>query len=217
MDSVDSAAVASEEAAPEGVGEMMNDRRGRIGLGFADRGLVALAALMLGSQLAGCGYNTLVSQKEAIGGQWSQVENQLQRRNDLIPNLVEVTKGYATHEKDVFDNIAKARAQMLGAKTKDAQIDAANSMSGALGRLLALAEAYPQLKADTQFARLSDELAGTENRIATERRRYNDMVQTFNTSVKSLPTSLWAGWAGFQPEKYFEVAPGAQAVPQVKF
>ena len=109
MDSVDSAAVASEEAAPEGVGEMMNDRRGRIGLGFAGRGLVALAALMLGSQLAGCGYNTLVSQKEAIGGQWSQVENQLQRRNDLIPNLVEVTKGYATHEKDVFDNIANSR------------------------------------------------------------------------------------------------------------
>jgi len=214
---VDSAAVASEEAAPEGAGEhMMNANMGRI-LGMAGRAGLALAALVVGLQLSGCGYNTLVSQKEAIGGQWSQVENQLQRRADLIPNLVEVTKGYATHEKDVFDNIAKARAQMLGAKTRDAQMDAANMMSGALGRLLALAEAYPQLKADAQFARLSDELAGTENRIATERRRYNDMVQTYNTSVKSLPTSIWSGWFGFTPEKYFEVSPGAQAVPQVKF
>ncbi|MFM7141133.1 MAG: LemA family protein [Alphaproteobacteria bacterium] len=195
---------------------MVNADKGRF-VGFGRRAFVAAAALVLGLQLSGCGYNTLVSQKEAIGGQWSQVENQLQRRSDLIPNLVEVTKGYATHEKDVFDNIAKARAQMLGAKTRDAQMDAANQMSGALGRLLALAEAYPQLKADAQFTRLSDELAGTENRIATERRRYNDMVQTYNTSVKSLPTSLWSGWFGFTPEKYFEVSPGAQAVPQVKF
>ena len=176
-------------------------------------GLCLAATLLLG----GCGYNTIQEQDEAVKASWSEVVNQYQRRADLIPNLVEVTKGYASHEKEVFDNIAKARAQMLGAKTRDAQMDAANMMSGALGRLLALAEAYPQLKADAQFTRLSDELAGTENRIATERRRYNDMVQTYNTSVKSLPTSVWAGWFGFTPEKYFEVAPGAQAVPQVKF
>lgn len=180
-------------------------------------GLLVAAALLVGTQLSGCGYNNLVAQKESIGGQWSQVENQLQRRNDLIPNLVEVTKGYASHEREVFDSIAKARAAMLGAKTRDAQMNAANDMSSALGRLLALGEAYPQLKADAQFTRLSDELAGTENRISTERRRYNEIVQTYNTSVKSLPTSVWAGWFGFQPEKYFEVPKEAQAVPQVKF
>lgn len=193
--------------------KMMNGSRGmRRGVG-----LLVAAALLVGTQLSGCGYNNLVAQKESIGGQWSQVENQLQRRNDLIPNLVEVTKGYASHEREVFDSIAKARAAMLGAKTRDAQMNAANDMSSALGRLLALGEAYPQLKADAQFTRLSDELAGTENRISTERRRYNEIVQTYNTSVKSLPTSVWAGWFGFQPEKYFEVPKEAQAVPQVKF
>jgi LemA protein len=178
------------------------------------RGLLSLvtALTLLAS---GCGYNTLVQQKEAIDSQWAQVENQLQRRNDLIPNLVEVTKGYAKHEEGIFTAIADARAKMLGAGTRAEQIDASNQLSGALGRLLALSEAYPNLKA--QFARLSDELAGTENRIATERRRYNEQVQTYNTSIKQIPTSLFAGCMGFKQADYFNVPESAKAVPKVQF
>jgi LemA protein len=179
------------------------------------RALSLLATLTL--LASGCGYNTLVQQKEAIDSQWAQVENQLQRRNDLIPNLVEVTKGYAKHEEGIFTAIADARAKMLSAGTRAQEIDASNQMSGALGRLLALGEAYPNLKADAQFARLSDELAGTENRIATERRRYNEQVQTFNTSVKQLPTSLYAGCMGFKEADYFNVPESAKAVPKVQF
>ena len=180
------------------------------------RGLLFLlaAVTLLGS---GCGYNTLVQQKEAIDSQWAQVENQLQRRNDLIPNLVEVTKGYAKHEEGIFTAIAEARAKMLGAGSREQKIEASNDMSGALGRLLALGEAYPNLKADAQFARLSDELAGTENRIATERRRYNEQVQTYNTSIKQIPTSLFAGCMGFKQAEYFNVPDSAKAVPKVQF
>ena len=181
------------------------------------RRVAAAAGLLLATLLTGCGYNTLVAQKEAIDAQWGQVENQLQRRNDLIPNLVEVTKGYAGHEKEIFESIAAARAKLSGARTREDQIEAANEESSALSRLLAIAENYPNLKADAQFARLSDELAGTENRIATERRRYNELVQTYNTSVRSLPTSLYAGLLGFPPEKYFEAPKEAQAVPKVDF
>src|ERR1043165_6701711 len=122
----------------------------------------SLAAAALAVGLAGCGYNRLVNQREAVDSAWAQVQNQLQRRNDLIPNLVEVTKGYASHEKEIFEAVANARSRLIGAGTRDEQIDAANQLSGALGRLLAIAEQYPQLKADAQFARLSDELAGTE-------------------------------------------------------
>src|SRR5512141_2807633 len=129
--------------------------------------MLCLAAL----PLSGCGYNTMVSMQEGINAAWAQVENQLQRRNDLIPNLVEVTKVYATHEKEIFDHIADARARLVGANTRDAKIDAANDLGSALSRLQVLGERYPDLKANQQFARLSDELAGTENRIATERRR----------------------------------------------
>lgn len=167
--------------------------------------------------LSGCGYNTMVSMKENINAAWSQVENQLQRRNDLIPNLVETTKGYATHEKEIFENIANARAKLIGAGTRTEQMDAANEVSSALSRLLVIAERYPDLKANQQFARLSDELAGTENRIATERMRYNDAVRTYNTYIQSLPTAVYAGWFGFQSEKYFEAPESAKQVPQVKF
>ena len=173
--------------------------------------------LLLALELSGCGYNTMVSLKEQVQSAWAQVENQLQRRNDLIPNLVEVTKGYAAHEKGVFDNVANARAKLIGAGTRGDQIAAANEVSSALSRLLALSESYPNLKADQQFARLSDELAGTENRIATERRRYNEAVQAYNTYIKSFPAVMTSGWFGFEPEKYFEVPKEAQQVPQVKF
>ncbi len=178
--------------------------------------LIALLGLWAFS-LSGCGYNTMVSLKEQIQSAWAQVENQLQRRNDLIPNLVEVTKGYAVHEREVFASVANARAKLIGAGTRGDQIGAANEVSSALSRLLALSERYPELKADRQFARLSDELAGTENRIATERRRYNEAVQTYNTYIKSFPAVTLAGWFGFEPEQYFEAPKEAQQVPQVKF
>jgi len=167
--------------------------------------------------LSGCGYNTMVSMKEQVQSAWAQVQNQLQRRNDLIPNLVEATKGYASPEKEIFESVANARAKLIGAGTRAEQIDAANEVSSALSRLLAISENYPQLKADAQFARLSDELAGTENRIATERRRYNEVVQSYNTYIKSLPAALYSGWLGFTQEKYFEVPKEAQQVPKVKF
>jgi len=174
-------------------------------------------AILTALTVTGCGYNRLTTLKEAIDAAWAQVENQLQRRNDLIPNLVEVTKGYAKHEKEIFESVAEARAKLIGAKTRDEQIDAANQVSNALSRLLAIAEAYPNLKADAQFARLSDELAGTENRIATERRRYNEAVQAYNTSIKNFPTMLFAGCLGFQPAKYFEAPESAKALPKVQF
>lgn len=167
--------------------------------------------------VSGCGYNTMVSMKEQIEASWAQVENQLQRRNDLIPNLVEVTKGYAAHERSVFESVAEARAKLIGAGTRGEKIAAANEVSSALSRLLALSERYPELKADRQFARLSDELAGTENRIATERRRYNEAVQAYNTYIKSFPTTLFAKMFGFAPEKYFEAPQAAQQVPQIQF
>lgn len=179
---------------------------------------VLVFSMLASSTLTGCGYNRLVSLREAINGAWAQVEVQLQRRNDLVPNLVEVTKGYAKHEREIFEAIANARARMLSAGgARDETIDAANQMSSALSRLLALSEKYPDLKADQQFARLSDELAGTENRIATERRRYNDAVREYNTLVQTFPTMLTARATGFTVQKYFEAPEAAQQVPAVKF
>jgi LemA protein len=178
---------------------------------------VLLLMAVMAAALSGCGYNEMVQMKEAVDSAWAQVQNQLQRRNDLIPNLVEVTKGYAAHEKEIFESVANARSRLIGAGSRDEQIDAANQLTGALGRLLAIAEQYPQLKADAQFARLSDELAGTENRIAVERKRYNDTVQAYNSYIKQLPRGLYAGWLGFPPQKYFEVPASAQQVPKVDF
>src|SRR5882762_491683 len=137
---------------------------------------VALAAL----PLTGCSYNKFVGQEEAIKAQWAQVESQLQRRNDLIPNLVETTKGFAQHEESVYKEIADARSRLLAAKSPDETIAAANQQTSALGRLLAVVENYPQLKANEQFNRLMDELAGTENRLAVARQRYNEAVQQYN-------------------------------------
>ena len=190
---------------------MHASRRSRAGT----RKTLLLAALAM--LLSSCGYNTMVTQREAIDAQWAQVENQLQRRNDLIPNLVEVTKGYASHEKEIFESVAEARSKLIGAKTRDEQIEASNQVSSALSRLLAISENYPDLKANTQFARLSDELAGTENRIATERRRYNEEVRTFNTTIKQFPQNFMAGCFGFQPAEYFEAPKEAQVAPKVQF
>ena len=183
-------------------------RRSAAGLAFA---------AMLVTTLTGCGYNSMVSMREAIDAAWAQVENQLQRRNDLVPNLVEVTKGYAAHEKEIFDHVADARSRLINAGSRDEKIDAANDLSSALSRLLVIAERYPDLKANEQFARLSDELAGTENRIATERRRYNEAVQEYNTYIKKVPQNLTARLFGFTEQKYFQAPKEAQQVPKVQF
>jgi LemA protein len=177
---------------------------------------LVLAGIVL-TTLSGCGYNNMVSMRESIDAAWAQVENQLQRRNDLIPNLVEVTKGYASHEKEIFDHIADARSRLIGAGSRDQKIDAANDLSSALSRLLVIAERYPDLKANQQFARLSDELAGTENRLATERRRFNEAVREYNTYIKKIPQNLTARMFGFTGQKYFEAPKEAQQVPKVQF
>jgi LemA protein len=179
--------------------------------------LVILAVvLIIGGSLTGI-YNGLVSANENINGKWSQVENQLQRRSDLIPNLVNTVKGYASHESKVFTDIANARAKLAGARTVADAAAANNELDGALSRLLAIAESYPQLKANTNFQQLQDELAGTENRIAVARRDYNESVQAFNTKIKSFPTNLIAGMFGFSAHDYFKADEKAKAVPQVKF
>jgi len=162
-------------------------------------------------------YNTLMEMETAVDARWAQVENQLQRRADLIPNLVNTVKGYAAHEEKVFTDIADARARLLGAKSPEAQMEANAGLDSALGRLLALSEAYPELKADTSFVRLQDELAGTENRIATERMRFNESVQTWNATIKKFPTNILANMMGKQSKTFFEAAPIAREVPQVQF
>src|SRR5436190_7714785 len=175
--------------------------------------LVTLVAL----PLAGCSYNKFVSQEEAIKAQWAQVENQLQRRNDLIPNLVESVKGYAQHEEGVYKDIADSRSRLLAATSPEQTIEAANQQTSALGRLLAIVENYPQLRANEQFNRLMDELAGTENRIAVERMRYNERVREYNTTTRQFPANLTAKMFGFKQHPFFEAPVEAQQVPKVNF
>jgi LemA protein len=177
--------------------------------------VVALAAATI--PLTGCSYNTFVSQEQAIKAQWAQVENQLQRRNDLIPNLVETTKGFAQHEEAVYKDIADARSKLLAAKSPDETIAAANQQTSALGRLLAVVENYPQLKSNEQFNRLMDELAGTENRLAVERMRYNEAVQAYNTSRGQFPSNLTAKMFGFKEYPFFQAPADAKQVPKVNF
>jgi LemA protein len=167
--------------------------------------------------LSGCSYNKFVGQEEGIKAQWAQVDNQLQRRNDLIPNLVNTVKGYATHEQGVFQAIADSRAKMAGAKTPDEKIAAANEQTSALSRLLLVVENYPNLKADQQFARLMDELSGTENRIAVERMRYNEKVQTYNTLRRSFPSNVTGSMFGFKEYPFFQAPAEAKQVPKVDF
>jgi len=162
--------------------------------------------------------NTLVSKNEAVKAAWSQVDIVLQRRADLIPNLVETVKGYAAQEVTVYGDIAKARSALLSAGSPQEKMAANGQLDGALGRLLVITENYPQLRSNENFLRLQDELAGTENRIAVERKRYNDTLQDYNTYVQQFPNSIFAGWAGFKPnEAYFAASEGARQVPKVNF
>lgn len=162
--------------------------------------------------------NELVTQRETVTAAWSAVDVALQRRSDLIPNLVNTVKGFAAHETEVFKNIADARAAMAGARNPAEKIQANEQLSGALGRLLVITENYPQLKSNENFLRLQDELAGTENRIAVERRKYNEAVQNYNTSIALFPNNLVAGMSGFtRNDAYFKTEPDARQAPKVQF
>lgn len=162
--------------------------------------------------------NTLVQKNEAVKSAWSEVDVVLQRRADLIPNLVETVKGFAKQEQTVFGEIAQARSQLLSANGPADKIAANQRLDGALGRLLALAENYPQLRSNENFLRLQDELAGTENRIAVERKRYNDTLQDYNTYVQQFPASFFAARAGFKPNTaYFQATEQSREVPKVNF
>ena len=176
-----------------------------------------LAVALTVLPLSACSYNKFVGQEEAVKAQWAEVQNQLQRRSDLIPNLVATVQGYAAHEASVFKEIADARSRLLAAKSPEETIQAANQQTSALGRLLAVAENYPQLKANEQFNRLSDELAGSENRIATARMRYNERVQEYNTSRRRFPANITAKVFGFKDYPLFEAPPEARQVPKVDF
>ena len=179
--------------------------------------LAAAVSLALLPALSGCSYNRFTTQEEAIKAQFSQVENQLQRRNDLIPNLVESVKGFAAQERAVIQSVTDARAKMSGATTPEQKIAAANETSSALARLLVVVENYPQLKSDARFAQLMDQLEGTENRIAVERQRYNERVQEYNTARRRFPSNMTAKLFNFEEYPYWEVPKEAQAVPRVDF
>jgi LemA protein len=176
---------------------------------------VALVWLALGAN--GCGYNRLVSQGEAVDAGWSEVQNQLQRRNDLIPNLVNTVKGFAAQEQSVLVKVTEARSRVAGAGTPAETMAAANELSGALSRLLVVVEKYPELKSDRNFIALQDELAGTENRLAVARNRYNDAVREYNTTAKRFPTLLVAQLFGFSEKPYFEAPASAREAPTVQF
>ena len=179
--------------------------------------LVGVAALAIGLMYVGR-RNQMVIKNQAVEAQWHQVDVDLQRRADLIPNLVETVKGYAAQEQTVFGDIAKARSALLSAQSPSERIAANAQLEGALGRLLVIVENYPQLKSNENFLRLQDELAGTENRIAVERRRYNETVQDYNTYIGLFPNNIFAGWAGFKPNNaYFSATESGREVPKVQF
>jgi LemA protein len=180
-----------------------------------------VGALLLGLLIFGgsaCGtYNTLTTKQQQVKASFSNVDVQLQRRADLIPNLVNTVKGYTKHEEAVFSEIAQARSRLLGAQTVDEKAEANNQLTGALGRLLVLTENYPNLKADQQFLKLQDELAGTENRISVARRDYNQVVLDYNTTRQRFPTVVLAPVLGFQPAEEFKADPTAREAPKVDF
>ena len=162
-------------------------------------------------------YNSFIQEQLDVENNWAEVENQLKRRYDLIPNLVETVKGYASHEKDVFTQVTEARASVGQAETRQESIDANNQLTGALSRLLVTVEAYPELKANQNFIRLQDELAGTENRIAVARRRYNEIVTIYNKDISIFPNSLFAGMFHFEKEPLYKIGESEKETPQVKF
>ncbi|MBA7676127.1 Protein LemA [subsurface metagenome] len=179
-------------------------------------GIIILIIVIPYSYIKGT-YNSLVTMDESVKGAWAQVENQLQRRYDLIPNYVETVKGYAAHEKEVFVKVTEARSKVAGAGSINEKIQANNQLSSALSRLLVVVERYPELKANTNFIRLQDELAGTENRIAVERRRFNETVKVYNIKIRTFPTNIMAGMFGFEKATFFEVPKERQEAPKVKF
>ena len=176
-----------------------------------------LIVALVATGLSGCSYNKFTTQEEAIKASWGEVQNQLLRRNDLIPNLVETVKGYAAQEKEIFTRIADSRARLAGAKTPEETIAAANEQSSALARLLVVVEDYPNLKSDANFQRLMDELSGTENRIAVARGRYNERIQEFNTTRRRFPSNVTAKMFGFKEYPYFAAPTDAQQAPKVNF
>lgn len=183
-----------------------------IGLGIIVAAIIIIAGPIISI------YNSIVSKNETITAKWAQVENQLQRRNDLIPNLVETVKGYAAHEKSVFEDVTNARSQWGKANTVGEKVKAASQIDAALARLLLVVENYPNLKADQTFLRLMDELSGTENRIAVERMRYNEAVMDYNITVRKFPGNIIAGMFGYKPAtEYFKAEEKAKAAPKVDF
>ncbi|MEL7646457.1 MAG: LemA family protein [Sedimentibacter sp.] len=185
------------------------------------KGLIAIVAVLviigiLAASVFGS-YNSLVALDEKVNNQWANVESKLQRRYDLIPNLVESVKGAMAQEKEVFTAIADARSKMAGAQTTDEKVEASNQLESAIGRLLVVVENYPELRSNANVTALMDELAGTENRISTERDRYNEAVSQYNATIRKFPKNILAGMFGFEQRSYFEATEGAETAPQVKF
>ena len=188
--------------------------------------ILCLAALTATGTLTSCNYNSLVDKQQTVDQAWAQVENQYQRRADLIPNLVNTVKGYSTHESETLQKVTEARAKAtsitidaenLNEETLAKFQQAQGALSQALKSLLAVSEAYPELKANENFMALQAQLEGTENRIATERRRYTEAVKEYNTAIKKFPTTIYAGWFGFEPKPQFKAEAGAEKAPEVKF
>lgn len=179
-------------------------------------GVIVLGAIIIAVSLVGI-YNSLVTKSQGVDAQWSQVETQYQRRYDLIPNLVNSVKGMMTQEQTVFLAIADARTKYGAAQTVNEKAAAAGEVETALGRLLAVIENYPDLKSSQNVTQLMDELAGTENRISVERRRFNDLVRDYNTQIKTFPTNMLAGMFGFSEKQYFQSVSGAETAPKVEF
>lgn len=184
------------------------------------------AVLAMLPMLSSCNYNSLVEKDQAVNQSWAEVENQYQRRADLIPNLVATVKGYASHEEETFQKVTEARAKATSVNITADQLDEAtlqkfqqaqSELTGALKSLLAVSEAYPDLKANENFKDLQVQLEGTENRVATARSRYTEAVQDFNTSIKKFPTTIYAGWFGFKEKPQFKSEAGAERAPEVKF
>ncbi|MDE5875774.1 MAG: LemA family protein [Muribaculaceae bacterium] len=193
---------------------------------FLRKSILAAAAVLAMSSLTSCNYNSLVEKQQEVDQAWAQVENQYQRRADLIPNLVNTVKGYSTHESETLQKVTEARAKAtsitiqaddLNEETLAKFQQAQNELSQALKSLLSVTEAYPDLKANENFMNLQTQLEGTENRIATERMRYTEVVRDYNTEIKKFPTTIYAGWFGFSPKPQFKAEAGAEKAPEVKF